>query len=234
MPSSVLQLATPSFAKCYRQLPSTMHKLIILHGHTMNAAVMREHLGALVPLLERELELDFIDAPHVCSEASVDRLYSVWKTPRLAPPYLMWWDSTDDGREYRGWEQTCERLRAAMTGNEVGILGLSQGAILGCAVAALSEHGELPPIRFAILVAGRTPRADVLQPFLKGTLRTPSLHLRGRADSMVPIATSEELAGRFDQATREFVVWDGGHRVPTSGEGADAIVRFVRKHRVVV
>jgi len=208
-----------------------MPKLIVLHGHTMNAAVMRQHLGSLAPLLEREIELVFLDAPHTCDEAQVDRVYSVWKIPRMAPPYLMWWDSSDDGREYRGWDETRERLRAAMTGGDVGLLGLSQGAILSCAVAALSEHGELPPLRFAILVAGRTPRADVLQPFLKGTLRTPSLHIRGRADSMVPVTTSEELADHFDEATRETVTWEGGHRVPTSGEGAEAILEFVRKHR---
>src|SRR5262245_54036944 len=117
-----------------------MPKLIVLHGYTMNAAVMREHLGGLVELLEREIELVFIDAPHTVSAAAVDRLYSIWKAPRLAPPHLTWWESTEDGREYSGWEETREKLRAVMTGSEVGFLGFSQGAILATAIAALAEH----------------------------------------------------------------------------------------------
>ncbi len=38
-------------------------KLIVLHGHTMNAAVMREHLGGLADVLEREVDLVFAEAP---------------------------------------------------------------------------------------------------------------------------------------------------------------------------
>jgi pimeloyl-ACP methyl ester carboxylesterase len=206
-----------------------MAKLIVLHGYTMNAAAMRAHLGGLVPLLEREFDLVFVDAPHACSEAGVDRLYSMWKTPRLPPPHLMWWESTADGREYRGWEETRELIRAAMAGGDVGFLGFSQGAILSAAVAALAEHGQMPPVRFAILVAGRPPRADVFEPVLTRPLRTPSLHVWGAADTMAT-GISEELSQRFDPTAREVVVWDGDHRVPTSGEGADAILRFVRKH----
>jgi pimeloyl-ACP methyl ester carboxylesterase len=206
-----------------------MTKMIVLHGYTMNASVMREHLGGLAPLLEREIELVFVDAPHTCSEAAVDRLYSFWDAPRLAPPHLTWWESTEDGREYRGWEETRERIRAAMADGEVGFLGFSQGAILSTAVAALAEHGEMPPVRFAILVAGRTPRADVLQPVLAKPLRTPSLHVWGAADTMAT-GVSEELSSRFEPGTREVVVWDGDHRVPRTGDGADAILRFIRQH----
>jgi predicted esterase len=178
-----------------------MPKLIVLHGYTMNAAVMREHLGGLVELLESETELIFVDAPHTCSEAMVDRLYSIWKMPRLAPPHLTWWEATEDGREYQGWEETRERIRAAMADGDVGFLGFSQGAILSTATVALAEHGELPPVRFAILVAGRTPRSDVLQPFLTRPLRTPSLHIWGAADTMAT-NLSEELSSRFDTTTR--------------------------------
>jgi predicted esterase len=207
-----------------------MAQLIVLHGYTMNAAVMREGLAGLAERLEREIELVFVDAPHTCSAAAVDHFYSSWKAPRLVPPHLTWWDSTEDGREYRGWEETRERMHAAMAGSQVvGLLGFSQGAILSCAITALAEQGEMPQVRFAILVAGRTPRAEVLQPALARPLRTPSLHVWGANDAMA--AASPELSGRFDPATREVVVWDGGHRVPTRGTGADEIVRFVQKRR---
>jgi hypothetical protein len=204
-------------------------KLIVLHGHTMNAAVMRAHLGDLVDVLERELDIVFAEAPHTCTEAAVDSLYAIWKAPRLAPPHRTWWVSTEDGREYRGWEETHERIRDAVAGEEVAFLGFSQGAILSTAIAALGERGEMPRVRFAILVAGRAPRSDLLQPFLTSPLRTPSLHIWRTADTMA-MQMSEELTARFDPATREVVVWGGDHRVPTRGEGAEAIVRLVRKH----
>lgn len=207
-------------------------KTLVLHGYTMNAAAMREHLGELGPLLARETELVFMDAPHTCSEAAVARLSSFWKVAPSPPPHRAWWESSDDGREYRGWEETRERMTSAIAGagGEVGLLGFSQGAILAAAIAALSESGEMPPVRFAVLVAGRTPRADVLRPLLTHPLRTPSLHVWGAADAMAR-DTAQELANHFEPTAREVTVWNGGHRVPTRGEGADAILRFVRRHR---
>lgn len=211
--------------------PASMTTLLVLHGYSMNAAVMREGLGEHTEQLQREVEVVFVEAPHACSDASVARLYALWKTPRLAPPYLMWWDSSEDGREYRGWEESRERIRTAMGDGNVALLGFSQGAILTAAVAALAEHGEMPPVRFAILVAGRTPRADVIQPFLTKPLRTPSLHVWGTEDTLATAAISEKLSTHFDPATREIAAWAGSHRVPTRGEGAEAILGFVKKHR---
>jgi pimeloyl-ACP methyl ester carboxylesterase len=205
-----------------------MTKLIVLHGYTMNAAVMRRHMGGLVERLEHEVELEFIDAPHPCSEDTVNWLYSIWKTARLAPPHYKWFESVDDGREYQGWEQTRERVQNAMAGGNVGFLGFSQGAIVSTALAALAEHGQAPPVQSVILIAGRAPRSEILKPLLQKPLRTPSLHVWGTADTMAA-TTAEELSTRFDPKTREVVVWNGDHRVPTRGEAADAIVEFVKK-----
>ncbi|HTM46752.1 MAG TPA: hypothetical protein VL137_17475 [Polyangiaceae bacterium] len=207
-----------------------MTKLIVLHGYTMNAEVMRRHMGGLVERLEREVELEFIDAPHACSEETVNWLYSIWKAPRLSPPHFKWFESMEEGRIYEGWEQTRERVQGAMAGGNVAFLGFSQGAIVSTAFAALAEAQQVPPVQSVILIAGRAPRSEILKPLLTKPLRTPSLHIWGSADTMAATA-AEELATRFDPQTRQVVVWNGDHRVPTRGEAADAIVEFVSKQR---
>lgn len=68
---------------------------------------------------------------------------------------------------------------------DVGLVGFSQGAVLAAAIAGLAEHGEMPSFAFAILVAGRTPRAQVLKKLFTKPLRTPSLHVWGSADRLM-------------------------------------------------
>ncbi len=205
-----------------------MASLLVLHGYTMNAAVMRAHLGPLDPRLASFVDLAYPDAPHLCSAASIERLAAFREASRLEPPHRTWWDATDDGRDYRGWPETRAFIRGRMEEGVVGVLGFSQGAILGAAIAALSAAGELPPIRFAVLVAGRQPRADVFQPFFTKPVAIPSLHVWSTTD---PLATvSGELVEAFAEAGREAWTWSGPHCVPTRGAGADVIARFVERH----
>lgn len=195
--------------------------LVALHGITLNGTHMRTGLGELVSRFPGEVDLVCPDAPHETARA-----------PRLAPPYRSWWDASDDGRIYEGWDQTRDSLRELMTPlPRVGVLGFSQGAILAAALAALSDSGAFPPIAFAILVAGRTPRADAIAPFFERAIRIriPSLHVWGAADAFAS-ASAPALVDHFDERTREQIAWPGPHIVPTRGPAADAIVSFVERH----
>jgi hypothetical protein len=80
-------------------------------------------------------------------------------------------------------------------------------------------------LRFALMIAGRVPRAIALEPYFVQPVRVPSLHVWGDRDGMA--AVSPELVGHFDESTREVARWAGGHRVPVDGAAADAIVSFV-------
>jgi len=203
--------------------------LIALHGFTQNGTVMRDMLA---PLAERlpSIALECPDGPNPCSETSVARMHKLLGgTPR--PPHLCWFDATDDGREYRGFDKTKAELSALIgqrTGR-VGLLGFSQGAICAASLAALSAHGHFPKLDFVVLVAGRTPRSDEIAPLLAEPIAIASLHIRGERD---PIAQGhvERLSESFAAATREYITWPGPHVVPTRGEGADAIVRFIEAH----
>ena len=205
--------------------------LIALHGFTQNGAVMQGALEPLAARLPQHVQLACPDGPNPCAESSVERMHQFVGGARQAPPHLCWFDATDDGKQYRGFEETKKQLTELIEarGGRTGLLGFSQGAICAASLAALSVHGRFPKLDFVILVAGRVPRSDEVAPLLSAPLPMPSLHIRGERD---PIAKGhvEALVEHFDAERRELVIWSGPHVVPTRGEGADAIIRFIEQH----
>jgi predicted esterase len=203
--------------------------LLAFHGYTLNGTRMRAQMAGLEGALRDHVDLVYPDAPHECSPAGIEGLYALWRVPRSAPPHLSWWNATDDGLVYEGWERTRDVVREwALRSSPVGVLGFSQGAMLAASVAALSSAGQMPPMRFAVLVAGRIPRATALQPLFERPIRVPSLHVWGDADTVTGSA-APALVERFDPDVREVVRWAGPHVVPTRGQAAESIVDFIRR-----
>jgi predicted esterase len=202
--------------------------LLALHGFTMNGAGLRRLLSGLETRLSEHVELIFVNAPNVASEASVAGLEQRLAVPRGAPPHLQWWNASDDGRAYQGWDNSREVLRQALERHPgAGVLGFSQGAAATAALAALSCHGLLPAIRFAVLVAGFAPRSEELAPLFTEPLELPSLHVWGERDPFAKHGPT--LAERFSAASRQELSWPGGHTVPQTGEAGDTLVEFVRR-----
>jgi predicted esterase len=205
--------------------------LLALHGFTLNGSVMRQSLGALAERFEQHVELVCLDAPHICTEGAVDRLYARLDVPRLPPPHLCWWDASDDGLVYNGWEETLALLRARMEGGgarRVGVLGFSQGAMLAGILAALSSRGELPPLAFAVMIGGSLPRVPALRSAFEELVKVPSLHLWGERDKVTG-SYSPALATRFEPEHCERVTWAGGHSIPTRGDAAERLIEFVAR-----
>lgn len=188
---------------------------------------MAESLAPLERALAPDLRLVCLNAPHVCPIESVDRVYAPLGGVRRAPPHLRWWDASEHGQIYRGWDETLALVREAIEHYApVSLLGFSQGAILAAAIAGLAATRELPQVQSAVLIAGRTPRADALAHLFRESVSVPSLHVWGERDERTaPLA--RELSERFDQATRATLVWSGGHVLPNRGPAFDAIVQFL-------
>jgi predicted esterase len=204
-----------------------MTTLLALHGYTQNGALLRAALAPLLPRLPPQLVLRCPDGPVECAPQSVDRMFAMLGGPRPPGPYRSWWNATDDGREYRGWEQTRELLRSELqAAGAVGVLGFSQGGMLAAALAALAAHGELPAIEFAIVVAGQQPRAQLMQPWFAQPIAIPSLHVWGERD-VRSAPGSRALVQRFEPSHARTATWPGPHVIPTHGPGADAIVEFI-------
>jgi pimeloyl-ACP methyl ester carboxylesterase len=206
--------------------------LICLHGFTQNGRLFAEQLAGISERAPQDVRWVLPDAPHRCKPESVAQLAAAFRMPEPPPPHLCWWNASDDGAEYRGWEATREQLRELCTRRDdqsrVGVLGFSQGAIAATALAALHAHGELPALDFAILIAGRLPRAAALSPYLQQPIALPSLHVWGERDSGAVLA-SPTLAEAFLPSQREIVTWRGPHAVPQRGAAADAIVNWIAR-----
>jgi pimeloyl-ACP methyl ester carboxylesterase len=205
--------------------------LISLHGFTMNAAGLRHMQSELEPRLADAVDLVYVDAPHRASPASVEGLATLMGGVRPKPPNLQWWNASDDGLDYVGWNETRNRLETEVRSYpRVGVLGFSQGAAVAAALAAASARGQFPTLDFVVLVAGFTPRARDIAPLFADPVRVPSLHVWGTSDRFARHAPT--LFERFDPTTREALVWPGRHEVPTSGSAADTLVEFIRRNAV--
>jgi len=201
--------------------------LIGLHGFTLNGALMRETLAPLMAHLPADILLECPDGPRACSEQSVARMQQLFGVATPAP-HQCWFDSSDDGLEYRGFELTRAKVAelAESSPHPVGLLGFSQGAICAAALTALSAHGQFPALDFVVLVAGRTPRAADIAPLFARPIAVPSLHVWGQRD-MITGPHSETLVEHFTPDTRQVVQWPGPHAIPNRGEAGDAIVQFL-------
>ena len=98
-----------------------------------------------------------------------------------------------------------------------GIFGFSQGAALTGLLAALRDHDpSIPQFEFAIMVGGFTSTMPQHAGLFQHKLTVPSVHVTGRADTIVPRRDSLLLADRF--ADPLVIEHPGGHIIP--GESA--------------
>ncbi len=193
----------------------------------MNAAGLRFMLADLEPRLDGVVDFAYPDAPHTASEDSVAGLASLLGGFRPKPPNLEWWNASGDGATYRGWDVTKERLAVEVARfPSVALLGFSQGAAVAAALAAASERGQFPALRFVVLVAGFAARAIDIAALFSEPLVTPSLHVFGDADPFAKHAPA--LLECFAPETRQELRWPGRHVIPVSGAPADTLVEFIR------
>lgn len=188
---------------------------------------MRLQMGPLARQLEESFELVFPDAPHLCSAAATARLWARERPPRGVRTPRTWWNATEDGAKYEGWQQSVDSLRPLLARSQpVAVLGFSQGAMLAATLAALSEHGEIPALACGVFLCGSAPRAVALRPYFSEPLQLPSLHVYGQRDTLMKDAP-RHLAECFEAQGRQVVEFDGGHVVPRRGEAAQRIVDFL-------
>ncbi len=206
-------------------------RLIGLHGFTMNGAGLRHLLSEFEPELARDCELVCPDAPHTAAEASVQGITELMGGFRAKPPNLEWWNASEDGRVYRGWDESLECIRSAAEGQQsLGLLGFSQGAAVAAAVAALASRGEFPALCFVVLIAGFAPRSDALAPLFEPPVDVPSLHIWGEADPFARHAP--RLLEKFAPTSREQWVWPGRHTIPSTPQARQVLLDFMQRRAV--
>lgn len=93
-----------------------------------------------------DIDFDFLDGVHVCSEAEMERIPSALKTYFPVSdfgPYREWWNAreTPEGVSYDYFDETMAKVTTKLEEGYDGLVGFSQGGAVAAAV--LSKRPDL-------------------------------------------------------------------------------------------
>ncbi|KAK4057701.1 Family of serine hydrolases 3 [Microbotryomycetes sp. JL221] len=199
---------------------------------------MSGKMGAIRRAIKDTAELVYIDPAHILhlptnSSADFDSTaspnpQSPEETPRA------WWfaEQREESRHFLKLDETIMYLRTVMEqhGPFDGVWGFSQGAACAAILTALVENPSLHPafaassynpavtwppqqFKFTILSSGFLPLDPRTKRMFDEPLKTPSLHILGRGDTIVGTDRSLPLVDAFADARVEW--HDGGHHIPS-------------------
>ena len=170
-------------------------KLLALHSFRTNSSIFKFQISraGLDKILPCDLELVYLDAPHAASgklPKDVERAFG------NSGPHLEWFTVEqmgdkvvfDEDKLDASTRLVIETLRER--GPFDGIIGFSQGAMLGAAIVALMESQHplsagIPPFSFVIFIAGMKSRHPIhMEASKRSKIITPSIHLYGDLDEM--------------------------------------------------
>ncbi|KHJ48726.1 serine hydrolase [Trichuris suis] len=211
----------------YRYLWQSLTTSRLQLFYRQNGHSFRAKTGSLRKRLNDIAELHYVDSPLIAS-----------CTPRENEEPRSWWFSTDDGRfSSRDETDICTGFDSSLQSivglfdNEPrydGLLGFSQGACMASLITSLMENGKFgPTFRFVILFSGFVSRSSKHKFIEDRLLATPSLHVVGETDAVIPKEMSLQLANMFSNPT--IVYHDGGHYVPSNPALANAVKTFLKK-----
>jgi pimeloyl-ACP methyl ester carboxylesterase len=182
-------------------------RILCLHGYHGSAKILRDQMAPLVAALPTDIEFVYVNAPS------------------LATGDFGWWHEGFDG-----WERTRDwAVNLVCSGPRFdGVFGFSQGAALTGLLTAVQESGSVPPefhFDFSIMAGGFTSNLPKHAELFRHKLTTPSVHVIGRRDVVVPGKDALRLADRF--ANPLILEHPGGHTVPGNDAVAKPIADFL-------
>ncbi|SCZ90444.1 BZ3500_MvSof-1268-A1-R1_Chr1-3g01993 [Microbotryum saponariae] len=211
------------------RVPSSVVRVLMLPGYTQNATIFKGRMGAIKRSLPASVELTHVvDMPTNSSADFDSSATSNSDSPETTP--RCWWyaEQTEGYRHFAKMDETLEYLREFIItqGPFDGCWGFSQGAACAAILTALVENPSLHPIfardgpnwppapfKFSILSAGFMPQDPIMAKLFDKPLHTPTVHVLGRADTIVSNDRSTPLAEAFVDARVEW--HEGGHHTPS-------------------
>jgi len=198
-------------------------RVLLLHGFRQNATVIRD---ALKPLVNRmkiyPIEFITLNSPMLYTPGTTpfgDSMvtHPTWSTPN---EYLRcWWNASDDGKVYRGWEASVRYVERAWLekGGWDGVVAFSQGATLASLLSSMPQL-SCSHSRFAVLISGFPSRATAHKAqFEKKITEVKTLNIYGVQDAHLgsPEEVKErtlKLASMYEDP--EILERGGGHFTP--------------------
>ncbi|KAL1941065.1 hypothetical protein VTO73DRAFT_7701 [Trametes versicolor] len=229
-------------------------KVLVLHGYAQSATIFSKRLGALRKSCGKDVDLVFVDAPHVLSPADLAEAFQTSSEakslddfgageaaaetdPALAP--RGWWSVDGSRTKTDGLEDSILLLRDYLVKDHYdGIFGFSQGAGMAAIMTALLERPEVfppvlvdgkpphPPFTFCIAAAGFRPRSPLCDAIFEPSFSTPILHILGKNDVLV---VEERTKLLIDISTNSRVEYhDGGHFVPSKANWRNFLKAYLK------
>ncbi|KAL3688122.1 hypothetical protein R1sor_014431 [Riccia sorocarpa] len=210
------------------QVPVKKLRVLALHGFRTSGAILQKQLSRWSPSVHELVELTFLDGLFPATgESDVKAIFE--------GPYFEWMQHNGDWSEYYNYEQSLAYIVDYMEkkGPFDGILGFSQGAILGgCLLACQIKKrvvggkspADLPPIRFYISLSGTYLNDKGIKDVYSGDpMDVPTLHFIGANDDMPSVEYLQFWKDPTELHHRS------GHRVPRLDEKTSSkVVAFLK------
>lgn len=209
-----------------------MVRILVLHGFAQSPDEIRSKTRQIQSSLS---DTDFVFPSAAVELVSYDgEIDDRSRDVKSAPARFSWnYLHEDMSSHLFNLEATLKRIIPILEGDGpfVGIMGFSQGAAVASAITSLLEKRSVtinhPEFKFAVLFCGARPSSPVFDQLYQD-IRTPSLHMVGELDVMVPIERSLQLASAFDTST--VIYHPGNHFIPQGTRFTKAVADFVRQH----
>eukprot|EP00105_Crassostrea_gigas_P032548 XP_011455589.1 PREDICTED: esterase OVCA2 [Crassostrea gigas] len=212
-----------------------MLKILCIHGYRQNDQSFRERTGALRKVLKKYADLVFISAPN--QVPPLEGAEEENGATNNADQRGWWFSAPDDSymaQDYteccKGYEESVEVIKKALIeqGPFDGVLAFSQGATMVSLICGLKEQEPDGPYQFdfVILVAGFKSRQKQHDSLYLKPITTPSLHVFGDTDKVIPKEMSEDLLQYFVEP--QVLEHAGGHFIPVSGPQKKAYIEFLQ------
>lgn len=217
-------------------------RVLCIHGHLQSAAIF-ERKSHTFQYLFKDLDLDFIDAPHAIPGGRTEG-----EQGKPEPAYE-WWPIVDDfmhQTEFDGIAESIDLVKKRI-GDEAaagrpydGLLGFSQGGTLVAILCRLMTETSFypafstpfPMLQFGIIVSAFTPPAEPWRRLFSDDwgipTPIPTLHCWGTADAMVPPSLSRALCATFGPSA-SFVEHLKAHVLPTTSAAKKGVRAFLTK-----
>ncbi|GMM50077.1 putative serine hydrolase [Starmerella bacillaris] len=205
-------------------------KFLCLHGYTQNASLFAKKASGLRKLLKKNgHELVFIDGPVKIEPKDLP----FEPSQELLDTDMRGWFCIDsnDPETYGNTARAFEAVKAAVEaeGPFDGLIGFSQGAGLAAILTkALPQIAPSnPALKIAILYSAFRLEAPSAQHWYETPFTTPTLHVMGTLDTVVPEERGMILYNCWAPNARQVLKHPGGHYTPSQKPILQAVLAFV-------
>eukprot|EP01018_Ginkgo_biloba_P024507 Gb_17551 [translate_table: standard] len=186
-------------------------RVLCLHGSRTSGLILKKQLSKWDKSVLDRLDMVFVDGPIPTKEKSlVEGFYE--------PPYYKWFEYDEETMtKYRYLDEAIVFVEECLLkhGPFHGILGFSQGAILGAGLVGFQQKGlaltNVPRIQFLISISGgRFKEPNLKEAAFSRVIDCPSIHILGAKDPYRDLG--EQMLESFKDS---IAIWHSkGHIVP--------------------